>query len=248
MSELFSNLNVGSAVGFIPRRRIHVCDSTSAPWRRLRLELIKKRISRKAIESRAPQHVALSGAPPSTASDGRPSGRLHPAGEGGRWRAPSASASSHQNDTVISPTLSFKDRVVAVASPAPRNSASRSSPALDRHLATASPPTPPARPQELRPDPGRLEQSKVSTASSTAPRYRHPGPYDQVNRLCSRSRAKYGWGFVNRQPPALLREGSKTMGFEIVEQLGWKIPRHTVVPMASGSSSPKRSPRPTRRR
>jgi threonine synthase len=61
------------------------------------------------------------------------------------------------------------------------------------------------------------------------------GAYDQVNRLCSEIAGKYGWGFVNVNLRPYYAEGSKTMGFEIVEQLGWKLPEHTVVPMASGS-------------
>ncbi len=61
------------------------------------------------------------------------------------------------------------------------------------------------------------------------------GAYDQVNRLCSEIAGKYGWGFVNVNLRPYYAEGSKTMGFEIAEQLGWKLPRHTVIPMASGS-------------
>jgi threonine synthase len=56
-----------------------------------------------------------------------------------------------------------------------------------------------------------------------------------VNRLCSEIAGKYGWGFVNVNLRPYYAEGSKSMGFEIAEQLGWKLPRHTVVPMASGS-------------
>jgi threonine synthase len=61
------------------------------------------------------------------------------------------------------------------------------------------------------------------------------GAYDQVNRLCSEIAGKYGWGFVNVNLRPYYAEGSKTMGFEIAEQLGWRLPQHTVIPMASGS-------------
>ncbi len=61
------------------------------------------------------------------------------------------------------------------------------------------------------------------------------GAYDQVNRLCSEIAGKYHWGFVNVNLRPYYAEGSKTMGFEIVEQLGWRLPRHAVVCMASGS-------------
>jgi threonine synthase len=61
------------------------------------------------------------------------------------------------------------------------------------------------------------------------------GAYDQVNRLCSEIAGKYGWGFVNVNLRPYYAEGSKSMGFEIIEQLGWTLPQHTVICMASGS-------------
>ena len=61
------------------------------------------------------------------------------------------------------------------------------------------------------------------------------GHYDEVNRLCAEIAGKYNWAFVNVNMRPYYAEGSKSQGFEILEQLGWKIPRHTVVPMASGS-------------
>ncbi|MEO6848727.1 MAG: threonine synthase, partial [Chthoniobacterales bacterium] len=84
--------------------------------------------------------------------------------------------------------------------------------------------------------PADLEQGKVlgSLVYGTNVIGIH-GAYDQVNRLCSEIAGKYGWGFVNVNLRPYYAEGSKTMGFEIMEQLGWRIPRHTVVPMASGS-------------
>jgi threonine synthase len=61
------------------------------------------------------------------------------------------------------------------------------------------------------------------------------GSYDQVNRLCSEIAGNHGWGFVNVNLRPYYAEGSKTLGFEIAEQYGWQLPRHTVIPMASGS-------------
>jgi threonine synthase len=61
------------------------------------------------------------------------------------------------------------------------------------------------------------------------------GTYDEVNRLCSEIAAKYRWAFVNINIRPFYAEGSKAMGYEIVEQLGWKTPRHVVSPMAGGS-------------
>ncbi|MGB9856769.1 MAG: threonine synthase, partial [Dictyoglomaceae bacterium] len=61
------------------------------------------------------------------------------------------------------------------------------------------------------------------------------GNYDQVNRLCTEISEKYKWAFVNINLRPYYAEGSKTMGYEIVEQLGWKAPKHIVVPCAGGS-------------
>jgi threonine synthase len=61
------------------------------------------------------------------------------------------------------------------------------------------------------------------------------GHYDEVNRLCAEIAGKFGWAFVNVNMRPYYAEGSKSMGYEIMEQLGWQIPKHTVVPMASGS-------------
>ncbi len=61
------------------------------------------------------------------------------------------------------------------------------------------------------------------------------GNYDHVNRLCSQIAFKYGWGFVNVNLRPFYAEGSKSMGFEIAEDLGWRRPDHVVAPMAGGS-------------
>jgi threonine synthase len=61
------------------------------------------------------------------------------------------------------------------------------------------------------------------------------GNYDQVNRLCSEIATKYKWAFVNINIRPYYAEGSKTYGYEIAEQLGWKAPKHIIVPCAGGS-------------
>jgi threonine synthase len=61
------------------------------------------------------------------------------------------------------------------------------------------------------------------------------GTYDDVNRLCSEIAGRHPWAFVNVNLRPYYAEGSKTYGFEILEQLGWRAPAHIVVPMASGS-------------
>lgn len=61
------------------------------------------------------------------------------------------------------------------------------------------------------------------------------GNYDQVNRLCAELADVYHWAFVNVNLRPYYSEGSKTLGFEVAEQLGWRTPDHCVVPAASGS-------------
>ncbi len=61
------------------------------------------------------------------------------------------------------------------------------------------------------------------------------GNYDEVNRLCAEIASTLRWGFVNINLRPYYAEGSKTLGFEVVEQLGWRAPDHIIVPMASGS-------------
>jgi threonine synthase len=61
------------------------------------------------------------------------------------------------------------------------------------------------------------------------------GNYDQVNKLCAEIADTFKWAFVNVNVRPYYSEGSKTLGFEVAEQLGWRAPDHCVVPMASGS-------------
>jgi threonine synthase len=65
------------------------------------------------------------------------------------------------------------------------------------------------------------------------------GNYDDVNRLCTQVGDRYGWGFVNINLRSYYAEGAKTMGFEIVEQLGWTFPKHVVAPVAGGTLLPR---------
>ena len=60
-----------------------------------------------------------------------------------------------------------------------------------------------------------------------------------MNRLCTQVADRYGWGFVNINLRSYYAEGAKTMGFEIVEQLGWRYPRHVVSPVAGGTLLPR---------
>jgi len=66
------------------------------------------------------------------------------------------------------------------------------------------------------------------------------GNYDEVNRLCAELASEYPtWAFVNVNVRSYYAEGSKTLAFEVAEQLGWTAPDHVIVPIASGSQLTK---------
>jgi threonine synthase len=143
-----------------------------------------------------------------------------------------------KNDTVNYPTLSFKDRVVSVAlSRAKELGIGTVACASTGNLANSVAAN--AAAAGLRSYvliPADLEPSKILGSLVFGTNVIGiQGAYDQVNRLCSEVAGKYGWGFVNVNLRPYYAEGSKSMGFEIIEQLGWRLPRHTVVCMASGS-------------
>jgi threonine synthase len=84
--------------------------------------------------------------------------------------------------------------------------------------------------------PADLERAKIlGTALYGAKVIGCTGTYDEVNRLCTQIALKYGWGFVNVNLRPFYAEGSKTMGYEIAEDLGWRFPQHVVCPMAGGA-------------
>src|SRR5579884_1377067 len=143
-----------------------------------------------------------------------------------------------KNDAVCLPTLSFKDRVVAVALANARHFgfdtvACSSTGNLANAVAA----------QAARNGfkawifiPADLEPAKIlGTQVFGAKLVRIAGSYDQVNRLCSQIADEHPWGFVNVNLRPYYAEGSKTVGFEIAEQLGWRLPDNVVVPMAGGS-------------
>lgn len=88
--------------------------------------------------------------------------------------------------------------------------------------------------------PHDLEQGKVLGSLIFGPQVvRIAGNYDEVNRLCTQIADKYGWAIVNVNLRPYYTEGAKTHGFEIAEQLGWKLPQHTIIPTAGGTILPK---------
>src|SRR5246500_3361159 len=143
-----------------------------------------------------------------------------------------------KNDAVCLPTLSFKDRVVAVAiSQAKAFGFDTVSCSSTGNLANAV--AAHAAREGLKAwifIPSDLEPAKIlGTNVFGAKVVRIAGNYDQVNRLCSQIADEHHWGFVNVNLRPYYSEGSKTVGFEIAEQLGWRLPDNVVCPMAGGS-------------
>ncbi len=142
-----------------------------------------------------------------------------------------------KNDTV-NPTWSFKDRVVAVAASRARElgfqklacaSTGNLANSVSAHAAAAGM-------EAVVFIPTNLELGKVLGSLIYAPTLvKVRGNYDDVNRLCAELAGQYEWAFVNVNVRPYYSEGSKTLGFEVAEQLGWRAPDHCVVPMASGS-------------
>ncbi len=143
-----------------------------------------------------------------------------------------------KDDTVTHPTLSFKDRVVAVAlSKAIEFGFDTVACASTGNLAhSVSAHGAAAGLKRFIFIPASLEQSKIIASLAYGPNLiAVDGNYDDVNRLCSEVANKYNWAFVNINIRPYYAEGSKSQGYEIVEQLGWKVPDAVVVPCASGS-------------
>jgi threonine synthase len=143
-----------------------------------------------------------------------------------------------KNDTVNYPSLSFKDRVVSVAlSRAKELGFTTVACASTGNLANSVAAN--AASAGLRAFvfiPSDLEQGKIiNSLIYGANVIGIKGHYDEVNRLCAEIAGKFGWAFVNVNMRPYYAEGSKSMGYEIMEQLGWQVPKHTVVCMASGS-------------
>ncbi|MEE9202524.1 MAG: threonine synthase [Dehalococcoidia bacterium] len=138
----------------------------------------------------------------------------------------------------MNPTWSFKDRVVAVAVSKAREfgfqavacaSTGNLANSVAAHAARAG----------LKAFifvPHDLEQGKIlGTAIYSPTLIAVRGNYDQVNRLCSELADRFPWAFVNINIRPYYAEGSKTLAYEVAEQLGWRAPEAVVVPVASGS-------------
>ena len=147
-----------------------------------------------------------------------------------------------KDDSVNHPTFSYKDRVVSVAISKAIEfgfetiacaSTGNLANSVSAHAARAG----------LRcciVIPADLERGKVVGSTIYGPQaVAIRGNYDDVNRLCSEIADKYGWAFVNINLRPYYTEGAKTYGFEIAEQLGWRLPQNVIIPTAGGTILPK---------
>ena len=147
-----------------------------------------------------------------------------------------------KDDTVNHPTLSYKDRVVSVAISKAREfgfttvscaSTGNLATSVAAHAGRAGLKCVIFMPEGV--EAGKVVGSTIYGAQVITIR----GNYDDVNRLCSEIADKYGWAFVNINLRPYYTEGAKTFGFEIAEQLGWRLPQNIVVPTAGGTILPK---------
>jgi len=146
-------------------------------------------------------------------------------------------------DDTRNPTGSFKDRVVSVALTKARElgfkvaacaSTGNLANSVAAHAARAGM-------ESVVLIPSNLEAAKVLTTAVFGGRLLAvDGNYDDVNRLCAELASEYPeWAFVNVNLRPYYAEGSKTLAFEVAEQLGWELPDHVVVPVASGAQLTK---------
>ena len=147
-----------------------------------------------------------------------------------------------KDDSVNHPTLSYKDRVVPVAATRALElgfdtlgcaSTGNLGNSVAAHSARLGLTCYVFIPQNL--EPGKILGSAVAGPHVVG----IDGSYDDVNRLCTQVGDRYGWAFANINLRSYYAEGAKTYGFEIVEQLGWRYPRHVVCPVAGGTLLPR---------
>lgn len=223
-----------------PLQALHVCDFCFGPLEVVYdYEALRKHVSRRRIESGPPSLWRYRDFLPCDADAAIDIGAgftplIHAKNLGKVLGLPNLYL---KNDTV-NPTWSFKDRVVAVAATRARElgyeklacaSTGNLANSVSAHAAAAGM-------EAVVFIPADLEEGKVVGSSIYGPTLvKVRGNYDAVNRLCAELAGAYNWAFVNVNVRPYYAEGSKTLGFEVAEQLGWRAPDHCVVPIASGS-------------
>ncbi len=224
-----------------PKEPLHVCEFCFGPLEvHYNYEAIQKSISRRSIEQgpdslwRYIDLLPIDGEP----TDGLKSGFTPLIRAKNLGDALGVKEIYIKDDSVCHPTLSFKDRVVAIALSKSKEfdfdtvscaSTGNLANAVAAHAAIAN----------LNCFifiPADLELGKVVASLVYAPTVVGiMGTYDEVNRLCSEIAGVYPWAFVNINIRPYYAEGSKTLCFELIEQLGWEAPDHIIAPAAGGS-------------
>ncbi len=228
-----------------PNQPIHVCDNCFGPLDiRYDYDGIKQAISRDKIAARPHnlwryrELLPIDGEPRVGLYSGfTPLVRAHRLGA-----ALGVKELYIKDDSVNHPTFSYKDRVVSVAISKALEfgfdtvacaSTGNLANSVAAHAAVAG-----LNCYVFIPD--DLEPAKIIGSAIYGPRViAIQGNYDDVNRLCSEIGDKYPWAFVNVNLRPYYAEGAKTHGFEIAEQLGWKLPQHLVVASAGGTILPR---------
>ncbi|MFH0732602.1 MAG: threonine synthase [Candidatus Omnitrophota bacterium] len=224
-----------------PKEPLYVCEYCFGPLEVVYdYERIKKKLTRQVIESRSKnlwrykELLPLDGEP----TDGLNSGFTPLIRARNLEKALGVKELYIKDDSVCHPTLSFKDRVVSVAlSKAKEFGFNTVACASTGNLANSvAAQAAVAGLKRYIFIPADLELGKVVGALIYNPvLIAVEGNYDQVNRLCSEIATICKWAFVNINIRPYYAEGSKTYGYEIAEQLGWKAPKHIIVPCAGGS-------------
>jgi threonine synthase len=228
-----------------PTQPVHVCDTCFGPLEvRYDYDAVRDAVSRETIASRPRNLWRYRELLP---VDGTPSVGLHsgctPLVRADRLAAALGVEELYIKDDAVShPTFSYKDRVVSVAitkaiefgfDTVACASTGNLANAVSAHAACAGLASFIFIPEDL--EPGKIVGSAVYGPRTFAVR----GNYDDVNRLCSEIVEQYAWAFVNINLRPFYVEGAKTFGFEVAEQLGWRAPRHIVVPTAGGTILPR---------
>ena len=242
--ERLKGLKCRECSRYYPSSPVHVCEFCFGPLEvDYDYEVIGKLISRKSIEAGPPSIWRYADLLPLNQAEGEaPIGQA--VGFTPLIRARNLAEELGvrelyvKNDSVCHPTWSFKDRVVAVAINKAKEfgfdtvacaSTGNLANSVAAHAAEA-------RLKSYIFIPADLERGKVITTLVYGPTLvAVEGTYDEVNRLCAEVGDKYRWAFANINIRPYYAEGSKTYGYEIAEQLGWRAPAHVVVPCAGGS-------------
>ena len=246
MVDFVTGLRCRECQRAFPAEALHVCDYCFGP---LEVAYDYERIAASrqpgAHRGRAPHHLAL----PRPAPGRRRHARSTSAPASPRWCGPTAwppsSAWASCGSRTTRPTRpgSFKDRVVSVALTKARQlgfkvaacaSTGNLANSVAAHAARAGMDSVVLIPHDL--EAAKVTMTTVYGGTVIAVE----GTYDDVNRLCAElTSERPSWAFVNVNVRTYYAEGSKTLAFEIAEQLGWQAPDHVVVPIGSGSQLTK---------